>query len=120
MGIDKGGIRMISSVNNFLSELCEQVQKAENEAFRLGIKTNTVVLNEEFDYCKSFIVQNKYVSPMIMGKHIFVTKLPSEYSFVLTQIDEKKLQSELEYYKNKCEMLEQRLEKIKGELELSI
>ena len=35
-------------------KIIEAIQKAEAEALKQGIETNTVILNSEFDFCKEF------------------------------------------------------------------
>lgn len=105
-------------MNKVIEELMEQIAKAEQEAFKKGIETNTIMLNEELDYCKEFSTavriqgQNRvYVVPaMIMGKHVFKGKLPSNYSFAIANTS---YETDLEYYKKRCEELESKLFELK-------
>lgn len=103
--------------NDIIAEMVEQIIEADEWALLKHIKANAVVLNKDFDFSSSFLgrLNNKNVciSPMICGKHIFVGKLPKDYSFVLTEVNEKAYQTELDYYKKRCEELENKLEQIK-------
>lgn len=103
--------------NDIIAEMVEQIVQAENLAILKHIKANAVIINKDFDFSPSFLgkLNNKNVciSPMICGKHIFVGKLPKDYSFALTEVDEKAYQTELDYYKKRCEELENKLEQIK-------
>lgn len=105
-------------MKDFIQELMEEVEKAEEIAFAKHIKTNAVVLNKDFDTVKEFYAtineHSFFVKPMICGKHIFVGKLPEGYSFMLAEVDEKAYETELEHYKNRCNELEAKLEAIKG------
>ena len=107
-------------MNDFIEELVEQVQKAEEIALEKHITTNAIFINKDFDLSREFLGKignrNFYISPMICGKHIFVGKLPKQYSFVLTKVDEKAYRTELDYYKNRCEELEAKFEAIKEQL----
>lgn len=105
-------------MKDFVQELMEEIEKAEEIAFANHIKTNAVILNKDFDTVKEFYAKINercfLIQPMICGKHIFVGKLPEGYSFMLTEVNEKAYETELEYYKNKCADLEAKLEAIKG------
>lgn len=105
---------------NLMTELVEQIINADNEAIKKGIQANAVILNKDYDYVKGFGVLLEglpsYVKPMICGKHIFIGVLPKDYTFALTEIDEKKYQSDLDAYKSRCAMLEEKLAKIGGVL----
>lgn len=103
---------------DMFNELAEQIAKAYEQAILKGIETNSVILNEEFDFCKGFTIfkccTETEVPPMILGKYVFKSKLPKGYSFALTKTNVNT--DELEYYKRRCAELEERLERIKGEL----
>lgn len=103
---------------NLIEELTEQIIQAQELALLKGIKTNAIVLNEDFDFSQEFlaILNNEEIpiKPMILGKHIFVCKLPEDYSFMLTEImDEEAYQTDLDYYKKRCEELENKIKQIK-------
>ena len=104
-------------MEDFIQELMEEIQKAENIALEKHIKTNATVLNEDFDIVREFYVKINehcfFTRPMILGKHIFIGKLPKDYSFMITEVNEKAYETELEYYKNRCDDLEAKLESIK-------
>ena len=104
----------MKQTKDIFRELAEQIENANEEAIKKGIKTNAVYLNEDFDYVKELkllLHDSKIFStkPMICGKHIFIGKLPENYSFALC---ETKIENELDYYKNKCEELERKLSSI--------
>ena len=106
-------------MKDFIQELMEEIQKAEEVALANHIKTNAVILNKDFDTVREFYAKINghcfFASPMILGKHIFIGKLPKDYSFMITEvINEEAYQNDLEYYKNKCADLEAKLEAIKG------
>lgn len=105
-------------MKDFIQELMEEIEKAEKVALENHIKTNAVILNEDFDTVREFYAKINghcfFAKPMILGKHIFIGKLPKDYSFMITEIDEKAYETELEYYKKKCNDLETKLEAIKG------
>lgn len=104
-------------MEDFIQELMEEIQKAEEVALANHIKTNAVILNKDFDIVKDFYAKINghyfFAKPMIFGKHIFIGKLPKDYSFMITEVNEKAYETELEYYKNKCVDLETKLESIK-------
>lgn len=97
-------------------EIQKQIIEAEKQAMLNNIKTNTVILNGEFAMCKEFfaIINKKTIHfpPMIFGKHFILGKLPNDYEFALTYVDEEKYESDLEYYKKQCEKLQRKLEEI--------
>ena len=105
-------------MKDFIQELMEEIEKAEEVALAKHIKTNAVVLNKDFDTVKEFYAKINqhcfFAKPMILGKHIFIGKLPKDYSFMITEVNEKAYQNDLEYYKNRCAELEAKLEAIKG------
>ena len=104
-------------MEDFIQELMEEIQKAEKVAFENHIKTNAIILNKDFDIVREFYAKINgrcfFASPMILGKHIFIGKLPKDYSFMITEVNEKAYETELEYYKNRCDDLEAKLESIK-------
>ena len=104
-------------MKDFIQELMEEIQKAEEVALENHIKTNAVILNKDFDIMREFYAKINghcfFASPMILGKHIFISKLPKDYSFMITEVNEKAYETELEYYKNRCNELEAKLEEIK-------
>lgn len=104
-------------MKDFIQELMEEIQKAEEVAIENHIKTNAVVLNKDFDIVREFYMKINehcfFTRPMIFGKHIFLSKLPKDYSFMITEINEKAYETDLEYYKNRCADLEEKLESIK-------
>ena len=104
-------------MKDFIQELMEEIQKAEEVALANHIKTNAVVLNKDFDIVREFYMKINehcfFTRPMIFGKHIFLSKLPKDYSFMITEVNEEAYQNDLEYYKNKCADLEEKLESIK-------
>ena len=90
---------------NLYNELMEQIKKAEEEAWIKGIEANAVILNSEFDYVKEFsaLIQPnriRHSHPMIMGKHVFVGKLPKDYSFALVGTNGETYEDELDKYKS--------------------
>lgn len=103
---------------DIFKELEEQIQKAYEQALLKGIEVNSIILNDEFDFCKGFTIANSHsvteLPPMILGKYVFKAKLPKGYSFALTKTDVNT--DELEYYKRRCAELEERLERIREEL----
>lgn len=102
-------------MNNLVDELMKEIAKAEQEAIKQGIETNTVILNENFDKCRDFYTSLsaqgvRYIPPMILGKYIFIGDLPEKYTFALFKSN---YESELDEYKRKCEQLEAQLNEIK-------
>ena len=100
---------------DFFSELVEQIHKANREAIERSIEANTIIINSELDFVKEHFLDLPtggvyYVPAKICNKHIFVGKLPEKYSFVLGHTSDIE---ELEYYKAKCEKLENQLKAIK-------
>ncbi len=78
---------------SIIEEMIDKIQRAEVEAIKKGIETNTVIINDKFDWCHEFAVQFtsyfgrndvRIVPPMILGKEIIVAPLPEDYSFALT------------------------------------
>lgn len=107
-----------NEIKNLMDELIEQIRAAHIQSLKQNIKTNTVILNEDFDLLNEFwYMASKYnpclVPTMILGKHVFVGKLPKDYSFALTYIDEEKFENDLKYYKNRCEELEEKIKQMK-------
>lgn len=106
-------------INNIIDQLIKEISEAERIALEKSIKTNTVILNERFDFCKPFGVwlgqsQKVFNVPaMILGKHVITGDLPDDYPFALTYVDEQKYENELDMYKRRCEELEETLARIK-------
>ena len=78
-----------------IEKVLEMIKDAEREAFKKGIETNTIMLNDKFDFCKGFyrglklgaedIAIHEY-PPMILGKDVrLVDFLPEQYFFALTE-----------------------------------
>ena len=69
--------------NNFINE----IKDAENKAVEQGIEANAIILNDKYDYCKSFYYSINYslreIPPMILGKEIYLGTLPKQYKFAL-------------------------------------
>lgn len=103
-------------MNNLIDELMKQIAGAEEQAIQQGIRTNAIIINKDYDFCPWLNIGSRLIKPMILGKYILKAKLPSEYGFALTHVDEEKLESELDYYKKRCEELEAKLNAIKEEL----
>ena len=114
---------------DLFKEIRDQIAKAEEEAIVKEIKTNAIILNEDFDYVKELypmlhlktgenggIHKTMHIPPMICGKYVFVGKLPKDYSFVLTNVNEEMFQSEVDYWKHKCEKLAEKLSAVKEAL----
>ena len=100
---------------DFFSELVEQIHKADREAIERSIEANTIIINSELDFVKEHFLTLPigsicHIPARICNKHIFVGKLPEKYSFVLGHTSNIE---ELEYYKEKCEKLENQLKAIK-------
>ena len=114
MGIDSKPISL-------QEELLEQIRKAEEQAVMMGMEANAVVLNEDFDYLGELhidlMTSSMHSRPMILGKHVFIGKMPSKYSFALITVGEygagPEIDGELEYYKERCRELEKKIDKIK-------
>lgn len=104
-------------MKDFIQELMEEIEKAEEVALANHIKANAIVLNKDFDTVREFYAKINghcfFTRPMILGKHIFIGKLPKDYSFMITEVNEKAYETELEHYKNRCDELEAKLESIK-------
>lgn len=72
--------------------IIEAFNEAEKEAFRQGIETNTIILNEKYDMTRNFYVKVDSINgfreypPMILGKKLICSDfLPDEYYFALTK-----------------------------------
>ena len=77
-------------------EMIERIQKAEVEAIQKGIRTNTIVLNNNFAFCKEFyaqlvnnakdVIKTMHFPPCILDKSVIRADwLPDEYTFALTE-----------------------------------
>ena len=77
----------------------ELVRKAQTEAFKEGIKANTVVINENMVKVEGFPFSGvgglglRFVPTMFGGMNVFLTKdeLPDGYSFVVVEGPENRL-----------------------------
>ena len=85
-------------IDDFMNQIMCEINKAQKEAFKKGIEANSIILNENHTYVKSFYysvcrlgmdiydtVQYQYVGPMIMGKKLFLGPLPEQYDYALIQ-----------------------------------
>ena len=76
-----------------VESIIEKIQKAEAEALKKGIETNTIILNTEFDLCREFwfCIDDVFgkkahmFPPSILGKTVILGDLPKDYVFALTK-----------------------------------
>lgn len=98
-----------------MNNILEHINKAKEECLKNGFEANTIIINEELARTEHLLISvgDTVFSfpPTILGLKIqYAEKLPLDANFIVTNNPKK---DELEYYKNRCEELEQQLEQIK-------
>ena len=101
-----------------MNNILEHINKAKEEFLKNGFEANTIIINEELARTEHLLIpvgDDTVFSfpPTILGLKVeYAKKLPLDANFIVTKTNKPK-EDELEYYKNRCEELEQQLEQIK-------
>ena len=80
-----------------MNEFIKIIQDGINESILQGIKTNAIILNEKYDFCRDFYFSacptlysdGRYihVAPMLLGKQIVMLDLPKDYVFAIADLN---------------------------------
>lgn len=111
----------MKKLNDYYTEIIEQILEAKNEAIKNGIKANTILINTKSNLAKILPhnTGNVLFPPMIAGLEAkFDAEIPDEYSFFIfeaPQTEAEKVKAELraevkQEIKEKLESLLEELE----------
>lgn len=73
--------------DNLYDKLATELQKAQIEAEKQGIRANAIILNEKYHYIREHIIYgNALAPPMLCGMRVVLDtlgELPEEYGFAI-------------------------------------
>ena len=106
-----------------MNEFIKIIQDGIEESIKQGIESNSVILNEKYDFCRDFYLKVSplvdsgfpgsclHIPPMLLGKQLVLLELPKKYVF---SVCETKVSQNVETLYNENQLLKKYL-KLVGE-----
>lgn len=79
-----------------MKEMIKIINDAIKESLCQGIKTNSIVLNVKYDFCRDFFLSVSptlysegvytHIPPMLLAKQVVMADLPEDYVFAITDL----------------------------------